>query len=226
MTTKEMLGRALALPVCREGKGMDDYTITPAKLRWGHDTFEKHEPRDLFYRVATELISLATGDVVTTFSFSVPEALAVLLQTWNSAYYRYHKFDEVHFKKLERLIKANQIILEKYRGLTIATITDESRHEIESLFHEFEDLLGPVGAAKALHLLAPRVCPLWDRAIAKGYNLPLRRGGLNSDSYWKFLLITQKQCLEVTQVGYPAHEKLIKLIDEYNYCTYTKQLPS
>lgn len=32
------------------------------------------------------------------------------------------------------------------------------------LFRDFEQL-GPVGAAKALHLLAPNVFPLWDRAV-------------------------------------------------------------
>jgi len=41
---------------------------------------------DLFYRAATELVSLALEGKT---SLSVAEALAVLLQTWNKIFYQY-----------------------------------------------------------------------------------------------------------------------------------------
>ena len=43
-------------------------------------TFEEHEPRDLFYRAATELVDLAISGKT---SLNLAEALAVLLITWN-----------------------------------------------------------------------------------------------------------------------------------------------
>ena len=50
------------------------------------------------------------GVVVATLrrrtSLTVAEALAVLLQTWNKAYYR--KFDSAHFAAIERLLSAHQ----------------------------------------------------------------------------------------------------------------------
>ena len=45
--------------------------------------FETNEPRDLFYRAATELVILALDGKT---SLSVTEALAVLLQTWNKMF--------------------------------------------------------------------------------------------------------------------------------------------
>jgi hypothetical protein len=49
--------------------------------------FEANEPRDLFYRAATELVALAREGRT---SLTLAEALAVLLQTWNKAYYRFY----------------------------------------------------------------------------------------------------------------------------------------
>lgn len=42
---------------------------------------------------------------------------------------------------------------------------------VKGVFKSFEKVLGPVGATKCLHLLAPRFFPLWDRAIAEAYGL-------------------------------------------------------
>lgn len=87
-------------------------TPTIQDIEAARQAFEANEPRDLFYRAATELVSLALEGRT---SLSVAEALAVLLQTWNKMFYQ---------------------------------------------FKAFEEILGPVGAAKCLHLLAPRFFPL------------------------------------------------------------------
>jgi len=45
-----------------------------------HKDFEILEPRDLFYRAATELVDLAISGKT---KLSLAEAIAVLLQAWN-----------------------------------------------------------------------------------------------------------------------------------------------
>lgn len=194
-------------------------TITPADAKRAHAAFEANEPRDLFYRVATELVALALRRAT---ELSLAEALAVLLQTWNKAYYQYRRFDNAHFASLQRLLSTHEAALAKYRDQLIDALEPEEGREVAKLFHAFEQVLGPVGAAKALHLLAPKLFPLWDRAIAKAYGLQLRGRGSNAQQYWEFLLLSQKQCRGLRR-GVGRHTNPLKAIDEYNYCRYTKR---
>lgn len=79
------------------------YLLTLADIDAARRVFLSNEPRDLFYRAATELVSLA---IKKKTALSVTEAVAVLLQTWNREYYRYRKFDADHFQEIDRLIKS------------------------------------------------------------------------------------------------------------------------
>jgi len=79
------------------------------------------------------------------------------------------------------------------RERSIEGFSSEDVAVVERLLGDFEKVLGPVGAAKALHLLAPQFFPLWDRAIAKTYGLPLRERGKNADRYRRFIEITKQQ---------------------------------
>jgi len=176
--------------------------------------YEKNEPRNLFYRIAIELTNLA---IEKKTSISVAEALASLLQTWNRPYYQYRKFDAQHFLEIESLIKRTFPILIKIRNKEIAC----PRQEIEVLFSDFEEVLGPVGASKCLHLLAPNFFPLWDRAIANRYGLSLQKKGENATLYAQFLYHTQKQS-ERTGSSQLHGRSILKAIDEYNFCKFTK----
>jgi hypothetical protein len=82
-------------------------------------------------------------------------------------------------------------------------------------------VLGPVGAAKALHLLAPRFFPLWDRAIARAFGFRLGKVGSNGPRYWSFMLDVKRQCLKLND-QFAECPNVLKWIDEYNYCMYTK----
>ena len=197
---------------------MADHKITPADIKRARKAFEAHEPRDLFYRAATDLVALARQRAT---SLSVAEALAVLLQTWNKNYYRFHTFDKTHFASIEKLLLDHPNILARYRNLTIDNLDRGEQPTVSSLFQAFENLLGPVGAAKALHLLAPRLFPLWDRHIAKAYGLTLGNARSNGDHYWRFMLIAQDQCRDLNRQD-PGCQNPLKSIDEYNYCEYTK----
>lgn len=197
---------------------MTDHRITPGDVKKAREAFEANEPRDLFYRAATELVDLALRGAT---SLTVAEALAVLLQTWNKAYYQYRKFDNAHFASIERLLSKHQATLARYRNQAIDDLDRRERTTIANLFQAFEDVLGPVGAAKALHLLAPRLFPLWDRAIAEAYDLALGEAGSNGERYWRFVLISQRQCRELKRED-PGCQNPLKSIDEYNYCKHTK----
>ena len=154
-------------------------------------------------------------------SLTVAEALAVLLQTWNRVYDRYRTFDQAHVTRIEQMVSTYRAAIAGYRTRAIDTLNCEERATIVRLFQTFEDVLGPVGASKALHLLAPGLFPLWDRAIAKAYALPLGKVGSNGDRYWRFMLVAQRQCADLHRQE-PGGCEPLKSIDEYNYCKHTK----
>jgi len=174
------------------------------------------EPRNLFYRVATEFINLSRNNKT---DVSVAEALAVLLQTWNVSFYRFRggSKEEV-LVKIKALVGDYSAAVEEYRVRAITSLASGEENTLRRLFGPFKDVLGPVGAAKTLHLLAPSFFPLWDRAIAKAYHVNLNQGA--ADGYISFMRITQEQCRVLTEQGAPWPDPL-KAIDEYNYCTYT-----
>jgi hypothetical protein len=196
--------------------------VTPQldELLAAHAAFEANEPRDLFYRAATELVDLAIRGQT---KLTLVEAIAVLLQTWNISYYRFHgKFDAQHFAQLERAVHHDEHLLMRLRERTIASFTSQDEDTVRGVFARFEEVLGPVGAAKTLHLLAPRFFPLWDRAIAAAYGLAMQKGG-NADRYVAFMGIAQRQCCEVEEHLSKTCNPL-KLLDEYNYVHFTKHL--
>ena len=197
----------------------ESYTPTVAELDEARKRFLEYEPRDLFYRVASELIELAlTGKT----SITVAEALAVLLQTWNKAFYQFTtRFDKKHFSDIEHVLRKRRHALLLLRHRAISTFSDTDRSTVEALFADFEHVLGAVGAAKSLHLLAPHFFPLWDRAIAKAYSLALGKRGSNSDRYCRFMTIAQEQYRSLRSRR-RANWNPLKAIDEYNYCKHTR----
>ena len=170
---------------------------TAEELTRARELFEAHEPRDLFYRVSLDLLEWTrAGDS----DFSVAEALAVVLQTWNRRFYvsKYGaRFDSQHFADIEALLARHAEALGGLLGRSIESLAPKEQTEVQALFDEFERVLGPVGAAKALHLLAPRFFPLWDRAIASGAGFWLGKRGTNANRYWRWMLRTQRECREV-----------------------------
>jgi hypothetical protein len=187
-------------------------------LARAHDLFGAHEPRDLFYRGATDLVALALRG---EGSVTVAEALGVLLQTWNRPFYQYRKVGPEHFDDLDRLLGQHRIWLAQVRERSIETLTGDDEGEVQNVFGDFESVLWPVGAAKALHLLAPRFLPLWDRAIAVAYGLALGEKGVNAGRYVRFMKVVQDQAgrLEAEAV---LGRNVLKALDEYNYCRFSK----
>lgn len=186
-----------------------------------HEIFLAKESRDIFYRAALELVELSRRKEI---SLKLEEVISVLLQTWNMMFYRFQKdhFNEEHFKKLADLLKAHEELINLLKNRSIEDLQNCDGNNIKDLFHDFELVLGPVGAAKCLHLLAPKFFPLWDRKIVnRGYGTYLKKIGENKDIYYRFMLKQKEQC------NHFGGEKSIRMnplkaLDEYNYCKYTK----
>ena len=111
----------------------------------------------------------------------------------------------------------------RLRKQEIDTVSPDESPRIVAMFKDFESVLGPVGAAKSLHMLVPKLFPLWDRAIARAYNVPLHRAGANGERYWQFMQIAWKQSAALKRRT-NSGGSLLKAIDEYNYCKYTRRL--
>jgi len=187
-------------------------------LEKAREAFLENEPRDLFYRVATELIRFSIEGKT---QIALPEALSVLLQTWNGPYYRYRRFDNQHYTDICNLLEQQRVSVFRFRERSILSLAKSDLSNIIEIFDEFERVLGPVGASKSLHLLAPEFFPLWDRAIARAYKVGLRPVGANAANYLKFILSIRQQCKQLQELSTPR-QNLLKSIDEYNYCHFSK----
>lgn len=198
-------------------------TISLEKLKEGCLVFQQKERRDAMYKTATFLVHHFWGKPT-----KLAEGLGVLLLIWNHAFYRNGPFD---YDLLEKCIASNQTLLTNFRKRNILTYTPDDDHQISTLFQEFLDALRicegkckgqgtPVGAAKALHLLAPDFFPLWDEKIARAYDCYY-----TSDApakYMAFFVKTRAIAQALSPHVRLDGKTLLKLIDEYNYAKYTK----
>jgi len=108
-------------------------------------------------------------------------------------------------------------IINKLRQRTIESFDDNDVWTVKSMFQDFESILGKTGAAKCLHLLAPRFFPLWDTNIAIAYKLGK---GEEAERYCRFMEITKEQVYGLggeLAIG----RNPLKALDEYNYLKYT-----
>ncbi len=155
----------------------------------------------------------------------------MLLTTWNKNYYRFfasHKGSmtlEEHFAELEEAISKHFERLIYFRSRKIHEVVALPEKEIRDIFQDFTTVLGRVGAAKCLHLLAPGFFPLWDAAILKGYGLEKApyRNRSDAERYVAFITITKAQ---VAKLGdwKSLTDNPLKSLDEYNYCRFTRQV--
>jgi hypothetical protein len=196
----------------------DCHEITSEQLRLAHQSFLQNEPRDLFYRAAIHLVEEAWNK---QGALTLAEAVSVLLQTWNRQYYQFHPFTNQHFADIEGLLATQRNTFQQYRPREISSLNDNDEHTIVSLFQAFESVLGPVGAAKTLHLLAPKFFPIWDRTIAVAYGLTLSEMGTNGAKYLAFARC-QKEQAEAVSADFPDGLTAVKAIDEYNYCHFSR----
>ncbi len=191
------------------------FPVTLDQLAEAHAAYRANEPRELHYRVAQTLAAQAWAD---QGDYSLAEAVEVLLLSWNLGYYRRARVPFVH-AEIAALIEANAAGVSAFRDRPIESLVQADLPEVERLFMAFRGVVGRVGAAKALHVLAPRFFALWDNPIAKGY----RFHSLNPSDYRRLMCSVAAQARMVGgEAGFGRG--LPKAIDELNYCRFTLQM--
>lgn len=182
--------------------------------------FREREPRAVVYDAALVLLERAVADV---YQLSPVVAVGALIQSWNFAYYQELEFcDAAHLALLETTLKEVWAPILRFRARDIASFVRETdAPEVRLVFGRLERVLGRVGAAKALHILAPRFFPLWDNPIAEAYGFLLGPVGSNAETYLQFMQLVQGQAASVREV-IPHRQDVLKAIDEFNYCRYSK----
>jgi hypothetical protein len=193
-----------------------DPSVAPTlrDLEMARAAIERNEPRALFYKVAAELVDLSLRG---QSSITVAEAMAVLLQTWNAPVYRLRPFDSQNHADIERLVATHRHEIEHFRPRSLDTFSPADEPVVHDLFCAFEQLLGPDGGTKCLHLLAPLFLPIWDHAIARAYGLQLEVATSNLHRYLRFMEITRQQWERLGGLQGVGRNPL-RAIDEYNYC--------
>jgi hypothetical protein len=197
--------------------------ITAAQLKRGGLAFERNEGRNSMYRVATFLLKEWWGrhDEMT-------DALAVLLLTWNGAFYRYGLFDHA---RLEACLREHWPLIQGFHDREIGSLTDGDGASIRKLFSGLLSALAigsgksqgrrsPVAVAKTLHLLAPAFFPLWDDAIARAYDCHYAESPV--EAYLRFCRLTKDVATSLAGVA-SSSKTLLKQIDEYNYARFTQE---
>jgi hypothetical protein len=181
--------------------------------------FRAREPRAVVYDAAQVLLAAAIDDYD---HLSPAVAVAALIQSWNFAYYKSIACDAAHVVDLEFALHSIWKDCVSFRERDIASFARVSDGPaVRHVFSVLERVLGRVGAPKAMHLIAPNFFPLWDNFIAPAYGLELGAVGQNSETYLEFMELVQRQAAEVRAV-LPARPDVLKAIDEYNYCRYSK----
>lgn len=201
---------------------------TIGDLRRARAEFKRIEPRDFFYWSVTKLVNSVFETQVNVSELVC--ALMMLLTTWNKNYYRFFKSRnagatlEAHFVDLEKVIYKHleQLVVLRTRSLPEV---DNSERLVPVIFQDFTKVLGRVGAAKCLHLLAPRFFPLWDAAILKGYGMEKTpfRNSTEAERYVAFMGIVKVQLAKLGDISSFTGNTL-KSLDEYNYCRFTKKV--
>lgn len=186
---------------------------TPDDLVRAHEKYTKTVPNN--YDVTNERIAAALPECN---SKRVAGALAEWLKNINQQYFRFRPDEARNLQnELEPLIAAECKTLLELRTRSLSTLTSADEPGVLKLFGVFRSKLGPVGAAKALHVLTPTFFPLWDNAIATAYGVSTESG------YFPFMLLTQQQIASLPK-GFALLKTggLLKAIDEFNYCQHTQ----
>jgi len=86
----------------------------------------------------------------------------------------------------------------------------------------------PVSTAKFLHIICPNFFPLWDKTIADRYGCSYKNGKDSFESYWEYMVKVKEQINNIEGTKTDRIKEILeeytilKLIDEYNYMSYTK----
>ena len=119
-------------------------------------------------------------------------------------------------------------------------LDEEMWRRIRMAFDAYREAVGPTGAAKALHMMNPRLFVMWDDAIRGGYSV--REDGIAyADIFLPLMQAEVREAVESFErdglaldgAGGPGLEarcsaqwtrSLAKIVDEHNYWKFTRRL--
>jgi len=175
-----------------------------------HEEYARNVPNNYAVIVPRIAEAVSERDVP-----GVAEALAVWLTNINQQYYRFRPEKARSLRaELEPLLTAELHSLSGFRERSLATLDKADEPAVLLLFGAFRAKLGPVGAAKALHALAPTFFPMWDNDIARGYGVSTEGG------YFQFMLLAKQRLMGLPE-DLILGLSLVKAFDEYNYYKFS-----
>jgi hypothetical protein len=197
--------------------------ITLADVTTSRKLFEEYEPYDFFYctmhfLLDPEIERLKNADISNHDIKDFVSHLMFALMFWNSRFYvpKGKRLDRPqHFRDVEALLKKHWLKLMSFRDRTIESYSDKDESLVAELFRDFRPVLGGVGSAKCLYIMAPRFFPLWDSRIGDAYRCRKR----DSTDYLKFISIAKDQVKALGGESAIGRNPL-KAIDEVNFCRY------
>jgi hypothetical protein len=156
----------------------------------------------------------------------VADAIVVLLQIWNKAFY--NRYGCPKAQAVEKALRKNWATIDRFARRSILDYNPEvDSQEISHLFCAMlEPLKGrdrkrrarrtPVGVAKALHFLAPRFFPMWDTRIARESGCAWSPARSAASCYLRFIAQIRGICESLVD-GYAAangvdHESAMRAI--------------
>jgi len=126
-------------------------------------------------------------------------------------------------RRLADAIRSHADILERFRRMDLARISDEEFNELDtdirSCYTAVRKVVGPTAASKTLHIIAPKFFPMWDAKIRKLYGVGDGEGG-----YVHFMRMLRELWLKNSLLAgslEKLEEKLgkskLRIIDMYNW---------
>lgn len=206
-------------------------------------SFHEKEKRDLVYVISCDLFS--SGNKLKQLA-----SIDIILMIWNMAWY-------IKTPREQKINLGEDIwgLIEKYndnysilRSKSISSFDEETQKLVKQIFEESEKKLGRVGASKFLHILNPKLFPLWDTKIAHHYHKyrhQRRHREMSVDCYIKFIEdnihITRNLLKDISEEdlwrqhknevpsdvfeNFPKFgETVLKMLDECNYSGITEKL--
>lgn len=199
----------------------DSKVPTSDDLRRAREAYVREELRDLFYRISRDLVEAAFAG---TGAYSLAEAVNVLLFTWNRRYYnRHHPADRDYWTALENVLQVHRTEIEACRSRSIESFSRTTDAGLMPMFRDFATVLGAVGVAKALHVLAPTFFPLWDNKIANEYGIRSEYVGKVEKGFWwgRYMDFMEIRCRQVASLA-PTISSPLKALDEWDYMRITR----
>jgi hypothetical protein len=203
--------RPIRLKVASVGGAKFEFSLkrpTAEELRAAHEKYTRTVPNSYAASIQRVFAALSSRNA---------EELAMAVSQWlldiNSGnYYRFRPEEKPTLVgRLRPIMQKELESLLKFHVRSVKTLAESDKVEVIRLFNLLRAECGPVGAGKALAVLAVNFFPLWDDKIARAYGIPKDDVG-----YFRFMNLLKEQVENLPENLVPG-VSVLKVLDEYNY---------